>query len=109
MKNNVQLIGHLGGNPEIKVLDGGRKMARINVATSETYTNTQGEKVKETQWHNIVAWGNTATLAERIFSKGMKVMIDGKLINRSYMDKEGQKKYVTEVEAHGLMLFVKKS
>ena len=108
MKNKVQLIGHLGANPEIKTLEGGRKLARINIATNETYTNAKGEKVTETQWHNVVAWGKTAELAEQLFLKGMEVLIDGKLVNRSYTDKDGIKKYVTEVQANELLVFSKK-
>ncbi len=71
MRNKVQLIGHLGANPEIKTMEGGRKLARINIATNETYTNAKGEKVTETQWHNVVAWGKTAELAEKLFTNGM--------------------------------------
>jgi single-strand DNA-binding protein len=108
MKNKVQLIGHLGANPEIKTMDGGRKLARISIATSETYTNAKGEKVTDTQWHNVIAWGTTAEIAEKIFTKGMEVLIDGKLVNRSYTDKDGNKKYVTEVQANELLAFSKK-
>ena len=108
MKNKVQLIGHLGADPEIKALEGGKKLARINIATNETYTNANGEKITETQWHNVIAWGKTAELAEKLFTKGMEVLIDGKLVNRSYTDKEGNKKYVTEVQANELLVFSKK-
>src|SRR3978361_1948810 len=108
MKNKVQLIGHLGADPEIKTMEGGRKHARINIATNETYLNSKGEKVTETQWHNVVAWGKTAEIAEKIFAKGMEVLIDGKLVNRSYTDKEGNKKYITEVQANELLVFSKK-
>ena len=108
MKNKVQLIGHLGANPEIKTLDGGKKLARINIATSETYTNLKGEKVTETQWHNVVAWGKTAEIAEKYFTKGLHVMVDGKLVSRTYDDKDGNKKYVTEVQANELLILTKK-
>lgn len=108
MKNKVQLIGNLGSNPEIKTIEGGRKMARINVATNETYTNVKGEKITETQWHNVIAWGKTAELAEKLCTKGMEVLIDGKLVNRSYTDKEGNKRYITEVQANELLVFSKK-
>ena len=107
-KNKVQLIGHLGAAPEVKTLDGGKKMARISLATNETYTTQKGEKVTETQWHNVVAWGKTAEIAEKLFEKGMEVLIDGKLINRSYTDKDGNKKYITEVQANELLVFGKK-
>lgn len=108
MRNKVQLIGHLGANPEIKTLEGGKKLARINIATNESYINAKGEKVTETQWHNVVAWGKTAEIAEKIFSKGLEVLIDGKLINRNYTDKEGNKKFITEVQANELLVFSKK-
>ena len=96
LKNKVQLIGNLGNNPEVKSLDGGKKVARFNVATSESYRNTKGEKITETQWHTLVAWGKVAEIAEKFLQKGSEVAIEGKLINRSYNDKEGNKKYITE-------------
>ncbi len=89
-------------------MEGGRKLARINIATNEAYTNAKGEKVTETQWHNVVACGKTAELAERLFTKGMELLIDGKLINRSFTDKDANKKYVTEVQADELLVFFKK-
>ncbi|MGI8636308.1 MAG: single-stranded DNA-binding protein, partial [Segetibacter sp.] len=80
----------------------------ITLATNETYTNAKGEKVTETQWHNVVAWGKTAEIAEKLFMKGMEVLIDGKLMNRSYTDKDGNKKYITEVQANEVLVFSKK-
>ncbi len=108
MTNKVQLIGHLGADPDVKTIEGGRKMARINIATNETYTNAKGEKVTETQWHNVVAWGKTAEIVEKICSKGMQVLIDGKLVNRNFTDKDGNKRYITEVQANELLAFGKK-
>lgn len=109
LKNKVQLIGNLGGNPEIRTLDSGKKMARFSVATSETYRNTKGEKVTDTQWHSLVAWGKVAEIAEKYLSKGSEVAIEGKLVTRSWTDKEGAKKYTTEVQvAEVLMLGDKK-
>src|SRR5690349_5012826 len=84
LKNKVQLIGNLGSNPEIRTLDGGKKMARFSVATNETYRSAKGEKVTETQWHNLVAWGKVAEIAEQFLVKGSEVAIEGKLINRNY-------------------------
>jgi single-strand DNA-binding protein len=104
LKNKVQLIGHLGIAPEVKNLSGGKKMARFSMATNETYRNAKGEKVTETQWHNIVAWGKVAELAEKYLAKGSEVAIEGKLINRSYTDKDGVKKYITEVQLNELLL-----
>lgn len=108
IKNKVQLIGNLGNNPDIRILEGGKKMARISLATSETYNNTKGERVTETYWHNVVAWGKTAEIAEKILAKGTEVAVEGKLVNRSYTDKEGVKKYITEVVASELLVINKK-
>jgi single-strand DNA-binding protein len=104
LKNKVQLIGNLGNAPEIKTLESGSKLARLSVATHETYKNAKGEKVTETQWHNVIAWGKTAEIVEKYFIKGQEVLIEGKLINRNYTDKEGKKRYITEVEANDLMI-----
>jgi len=104
LKNKVQLIGNLGNAPEVRTIDSGRKLARFSVATNENYTNQQGQKIKETLWHNLIAWGKTAEIVEKYLVKGSEVVIQGKLINRSYTDKEGNKKYVTEVEVHELLM-----
>lgn len=104
LKNKVQLIGHLGADPEVKSLEGGNKLAKMRVATNETYKNAGGEKVTETQWHNVIAWGKTAEIVEKILSKGSEVVIDGKLIHRNYEDKDGVKRYITEVEVNELLL-----
>ena len=108
LKNRVQLIGNLGAAPEVKNLDNGNKMARFTVATSDNYTNKKGEKVNETQWHNIVIWGKLAGIAEKYLEKGSQVVIDGKLTTRNYTDKEGVKKYFTEIVANELLLMDKK-
>src|SRR5882757_7015158 len=104
LKNKVQLIGNLGNAPEVKTLDSGKKMARFSVATNETYRNAKGEKVVETQWHNLVAWGKVAEIAEKLLHKGSEVALEGKLLNRSYNDKEGIKKYVTEIQVSEFLL-----
>ncbi len=104
IKNHVQLVGHLGANPEIKILDNGTKLARFAVAINETYNNKNGEKVTNTQWHNIIAWGSLANIAERILQKGTHVTIDGKLISRNYSDKDGNKRISTEIMANELMV-----
>ncbi len=108
LKNKVQLIGNLGNAPEIKTLDGGNKLARLSLATNETYKNSKGEKVTETQWHNVIAWGKTAEIVEKYFTKGIEVIVEGKLINRNYTDKEGVKRYITEVQATELLILSKK-
>ena len=104
LKNKVQLIGNLGNTPEVKTLESGKKMARFSVATNEIYRNAKGEKVTETQWHSLVAWGKVAEIVEKFLTKGKEVAIEGKLINRSYNDKEGNKKYVTEIQVNELLL-----
>jgi len=105
IKNHVQLVGRLGANPEIKVLDNGNKLARFSVAVTETYVTKKGEKVKDVQWHSIVAWGNLAGIAEKLLHKGTQVTVDGKLANRSYLNKEGVKCASTEVVANELFVF----
>ncbi len=109
LKNKVQLIGNLGNNPEVKTLDGGKKMARFSVATNETYRNAKGEKVVETQWHSLIAWGKVAEIAEKFLQKGSEVALEGKLINRSYNNKDGNKKYVTEVQVNELLMLGKEA
>ena len=104
LRNKVQLIGNLGMNPEVKTLDGGKKLAKMSIATNESYKNAKGEYVKETQWHNLIAWGKTAEVIEKILKKGSEVAVEGKLINRNYTDKEGVKRYITEIEVHELLL-----
>ncbi len=109
LKNKVQLIGHLGMNPEVKNLESGKTMARFSLATNESYKNQKGEQVTETQWHNIVVWGNTAKYAEKYLTKGQEIALEGKLNSRSYDDKEGNKKYITEIVAGELLMLGKKS
>ncbi len=109
LKNKVQLIGNLGANPEIKTLDGGRKLARFTVATNETYRNAKGDKVTDTQWHTLIAWGKVAEIAEKYLKKGSEIAVEGKLINRSYNDKDGNKKYSTEVQVNEVLMLGDKS
>ncbi|MGB3343196.1 MAG: single-stranded DNA-binding protein [Aequorivita sp.] len=104
LRNKVQLIGNLGQDPEIINLESGRKLAKFSIATNETYKNQKGEKVTDTQWHNIVAWGKTAEIIENYLTKGKEVAIEGKLTSRSYDDKEGIKRYITEVVCSELVM-----
>lgn len=108
LRNKVNLIGNLGNNPEVKVFESGKKMVRLSLATSENYKNTNGEKVEETQWHNLVVWGKTADIAEKYLQKGSELAIEGKLTYRSYDDKNGEKKYITEIIVNELMMLGKK-
>jgi single-strand DNA-binding protein len=108
VKNKVQLIGHLGQDPEIKVVADDKKVAHLNVATNETYRNAKGEKVTETQWHSVIAWAKLADIAEKFLVKGSEIVIEGKLVNRNYTDKQGIKRYVTEIQANELLILTKK-
>jgi single-strand DNA-binding protein len=102
--NKVQLIGQLGNTPEVKNLDNGKKLAKFSMATNESYKNQAGEKVTDTQWHNVIAWGSTAGIIEKYVHKGERIGIEGRLTTRSYEDKEGHKRYVTEVIANEVLL-----
>ncbi|MEK9600870.1 MAG: single-stranded DNA-binding protein [Bacteroidetes bacterium] len=108
LRNKVQLIGNLGMNPEIKELEGGRKVAKFTLATNEVYKNQKGEKVQDTQWHNIVAWGKTASLMEELLTKGKEVLVEGKLTNRSWEDQEGKKRYITEIITSDFLILTPK-
>jgi len=107
LRNKVQLIGNLGQDPEIVNLDNGGKLAKFSVATNEVYKNTKGEKITDTQWHNVVAWGKTAEIVENYLAKGNEVAVEGKLIHRSYENKEGEKRYITEIKCNELVMLGK--
>ena len=107
LANNVQLIGRAGLAPEIKTFEKDRKLARFSLATNEYYYDQKGERQENTQWHNLVVWGKTAEIVEKIVTKGKEIAVSGKLINRSWDDKDGNKKYNTEVEISQLMVFGK--
>ena len=104
LRNKVQLIGNLGQTPEIKSFEGGRKMARFSLVTNESYRNANGDTIKDAQWHNVVAWGKTAEIIEKFCDKGKEVGIEGRLVNRSYNGKDGEKKYITEVQVSEVLL-----
>ena len=103
IKNKVQLIGNLGNDPEIRHFDNGKKMARFSLATSEQYTDASGNRKKETQWHNLVMWGAQVGIAEKYLKKGSEIAIEGRLKNRSYEDKQGNKKIMTEIVVNEFM------
>ncbi|MES2544535.1 MAG: single-stranded DNA-binding protein [Bacteroidota bacterium] len=107
LKNKVQLIGNVGNDPEIKNFEGGKKLANITLATNESYRNEKGDKVEETQWHRLTAWGKTAEIIEKYVTKGKEIAIEGKLTHRSYDDKNGEKRYVTEVVINELVMLGK--
>ncbi|WP_264559813.1 MULTISPECIES: single-stranded DNA-binding protein [unclassified Flavobacterium] len=107
MKNRVQLIGHVGQEPEVKNLEGGKKLANISIATNEVYYKDNGDKVEKTEWHRVTAWGKTAEIIEKYVTKGKELAIEGKLTTRSYDDKEGVKRYITEIVANEVLLLGK--
>jgi len=104
LRNKVQLIGNLGNDPEILTLDGGKKLAKFSLATNENYTDAKGQKQTNTDWHNLVAWGKTASIIEAYVTKGKEIAIEGKLTSRSYETKTGEKRYITEVVVSDLVL-----
>lgn len=104
MRNKVQLIGNVGQDPEIKNLEGGKKVAHLTIATNEVYYKENGEKVEQTEWHRATAWGKTADIIEKYVTKGKEIAIEGKLTHRSYDDKNGEKRYITEVVISEIVL-----
>jgi single-strand DNA-binding protein len=109
LKNKVQLIGHLGNAPLVKETESGKKRASFSIATNEIYRNAKGEKVTETTWHNMVAWGRIADIVEKYLNKGSEIAVEGKLISRSYTDKTGIKKFTTEVQVNELLMLGSKA
>jgi single-strand DNA-binding protein len=107
MKNKVQLIGHVGQEPEIKTFEGGKKLANITIATNDYYINDKGDKVEQTEWHKVTAWGKIAEIIEKYVTKGKEIAIEGKLTHRSYDDKDGNKRYITEVVVNDILLMGK--
>ncbi len=105
MRNSVQLIGHAGKDPEVKTILNDRKMARFSLATNDYYTNTKGERIEQTQWHRIVAWGKMAELIEKEVKKGKHILISGKLTSNNWEDKDGNKHQSVEVLADEIALF----
>ncbi|TGD57528.1 single-stranded DNA-binding protein [Flavobacterium humi] len=106
MRNKVQLIGHVGQEPEVKTINT-KKVANITLATNDFYYNEKGEKVEQTEWHRLTAWGKTAEIIEKFVAKGKEIAIEGKLTHRSYDDKDGIKRYATEVVVHEVLLLSK--
>ncbi len=107
LRNKVQLIGNAGNDPEVITTESGKKLAKLTIATNESYKNESGEKITDTQWHNLVAWGKSAEIVEKYVTKGKEVAVEGKLTHRSYEDKNGDRKYFTEVVVGELLLLGK--
>lgn len=104
LRNRVNLIGNLGMNPEVRILEDGTKMAKVSIATNEKYKNSKGEHVSETQWHNLVGFGKIAQQLETYCKVGTRVVIEGKLVNRQYTDSKMQRRYITEVQLSEIMI-----
>jgi single-strand DNA-binding protein len=104
LRNRVHLIGNLGQDPETRTLESGKKVANFTLATSESFKNAEGQKINETTWHNLVAWNGLADLAGRYLKKGHQVAVEGRLVYRTYEDKKGVTKYVTEIVLNDLLM-----
>jgi single-strand DNA-binding protein len=102
--NRVTLIGNLGQDPETKTTDGGKKMVHFTLATKDGYKGADGQRVNETTWHNIVAWNGLADIAGKYLKKGREVAVEGRIVYRSYEDKKGVTKYITEIVLNDLIL-----
>jgi len=109
IKNQVQLIGNVGKELELRTTPNGNSVVSFPVATNDFYKNNKGEKVKETQWHNIVMWGKQAELAVRLLEKGSSVLVQGKLVNRSYDGADGNRKYITEIKVSDFQVMTKQT
>ncbi len=103
LRNSVQLIGRLGKDPEVKVFEKSKK-ASFSIATTDSYKNIKGEKVEDTQWHNVVIWGKMADTAAKYLKKGSEVCIEGKLVHRAYESAKGEKKFYTEINANDMLM-----
>ncbi|MEA1877553.1 MAG: single-stranded DNA-binding protein [Bacteroidota bacterium] len=106
--NKAILLGNVGKDPEVRFLDGGVSVASFSLATTENYKNKAGERVSQTEWHNIVVWRHLADLADKYISKGQKLYIEGKITNRTWEDKEGNKRYTNEIVASTIELLGRK-
>ena len=104
LRNSVQLIGRLGKDPEVKDFGAGKTKASFSIATTDSYKNAKGEKVEDTQWHNLVIWGKLATVAGKYLKKGAEVAIEGKLVHRIYEADKGEKKYFTEINVNDFVM-----
>jgi single-strand DNA-binding protein len=107
--NKVILIGNLGKDPEVRSLEGGVKVAKFPLATSESYKNKDGQRIDSTEWHNVVMWRGLADVAERFLKKGSQVYIEGKIKSRSWDDKDGTKRYATDIVADNMTMLGRRS
>lgn len=104
LRNSVQLIGRLGKDPEVKSFESGKTKAAFSLATSETYKNQKGEKVQDTQWHNLVIWGKLADVAGKYLKKGAEIAVEGRLVHRTYETDKGEKRFITEINVNDFQM-----
>ena len=104
LNNRVQLIGHLGADPEVKTFENGSVMARLSLATSERATGKRGEKAIRTQWHQLVVWGKLAEICGKYLQKGREIAVEGRIAYRAYTDSEGNSRLVTEITVNDLLM-----
>jgi single-strand DNA-binding protein len=109
LRNKVSLIGRLGAKPEIVNFESGLTLAKFSIATNEGYKGKNGEWVDNTQWHTVNAWGKIAELAGRLLDKGNEVVVEGKLVNKMYETKEGEKRYATSIDLNEFLLLTSKN
>ncbi len=107
LRNSVRLIGHLGDDPKVRKLDSGKTLANFTIATNEVYRDQNGNQQSETTWHRLVAWGKQAEIVEKYMKKGAEIAVEGKLTNRTYEDKSGEKHYITEIVVNSLLMLDK--
>lgn len=107
LKNSVRLTGFLGSAPEVRTFGNDKSLARVAIATNERYRNQDGEWLTDTQWHNLVFWGRKAVFASESLSKGTEVSIEGKLVNRQYVDKDGVTRYNTEITVNEVLILTR--
>jgi single-strand DNA-binding protein len=108
LKNSVKLIGRLGKDPEVNTFENGKKKTSFSLATTDSYENPKGEKVEDTQWHNLVLWGSLADAAGQFLKKGSEVAVEGKLVHRVYQTAKGEKRYITEVSVQDMLMLGRK-
>ena len=104
LRNSIQLIGRLGQDPVHKQFDGGHLLTTFSLATSESYTSSEGKRITDTQWHQVIVWGKLAQVAADYLTKGREVLVEGKLVYRRYEDKQGQTRTRAEIQAYGLLM-----
>ena len=104
LRNKVQLIGRVGNAPEVILLESGKKLVKFTMATNDSYKNANGDKVEDTQWHNLVVWSKLTEVVEKYVKKGDEIAIEGKLTTRSYDDKDGNKRYISEIIVNELLM-----